>query len=124
MTTARDVLDRIDNECGVTQVYDRHGSRLVVGSRIAATYYNDKFWPGGVVTEITDPDGDVTDEGRAYSIDPTVTVVFDNGDFDTYTTFYTGSLSGAYGCAGAAEFECEDVDRDGPLTRPREAVVA
>lgn len=39
----------------------------------------------GVIVVISDPDGDVDDEGRSIGIPPAATVLFDDGEEDTFT---------------------------------------
>lgn len=103
MPTPQEVLDRIDLERGVTQVYDRKGRRIVVGSRVAGFVRADgRYFSGGVVTRITDPDGDVNDEGRPIGINPKVSVDYDDGTADTFSAYQDGW----YG-----EWVCEDTDR-------------
>jgi hypothetical protein len=87
---------------------DADGSLIEVGTRIAAASgtISDKNGmrtydiPGGVIKEISDPDGDVDDEGRTIGINPQVTVLYDDGEEDTYTTFYDWQ---------SGEWTCEDI---------------
>ena len=55
-----------------------------------------------VITCITDPDGDVDDEGRMYGINPRVTVTFNDGETETFTT---GTISYQRG----DEYVCDDL---------------
>jgi hypothetical protein len=64
-----------------TIVEDADGKRLLVGSRVRC---GDDL---GVVTAISDPDGDVDDYGRSVGINPKVSVDFDDGSEDSFTTF-------------------------------------
>lgn len=91
-------------------VVDRRGSRIVVGSRIAGEWVRvgarDTYWPAGIVTEVSDCDGDADDYGNIIAINPKVTVKFDNGTEDTFSTTYT---SGYY--VEPAIFEAEELMR-------------
>jgi hypothetical protein len=89
MRTAKEVVAHMTDAVRGYSVEDYLGSRLEVGSRIAPTYNADTGmkWPGGYVVEITDPDGDVDDEGRSIAINPRITVLFDDGDQDSFTTW-------------------------------------
>jgi hypothetical protein len=69
-------------------VNDWKGQRIVVGSRVTA----DDDGPIATVTEITDPDGDVDDEGRSYGIPPYVRVYFDGGGKGSFRSTSTAQF--------------------------------
>jgi hypothetical protein len=78
---------------------DANGRPFEEGSRVHVCDYP------GTVTRITDPDGDVDDEGRTIGINPKVTVLFDDGSDDTYSTSYTGT-----GPDQDAPWQCDDLE--------------
>lgn len=86
-------------------VVDAHDQRLVVGSRTRPYTWNCTGIPGGTVTCITEPEGDVDDEGRSIGINPRITVLFDDGVKDDFNTSYQGSWY------DDGKFVCEDVVR-------------
>jgi hypothetical protein len=46
---------------------------------------NDQYY--GIIREISDPDGDVDDEGRSIGIPPTITIHFNDGSEDTFSGY-------------------------------------
>lgn len=84
-----------------TTVVDGEDKRLVVGGRVFLYGYQHHgvIKHHGVITEISDPDGDV-DEGRIVGINPRVFVRFDDGDLDDYSTHlpYKNWDAGIYVC--------------------------
>jgi hypothetical protein len=82
-------------------VVDVDGSEIEGGRRVHVTGSPDVR---GTVTGITDPDGDVDDEGHTIGISPRVVVMFDDGEDDRFTTSYTGRGPGE-----DAPWECEDL---------------
>ena len=78
---------------------DADGKEIVVGTRVKIV-----GWDGvGVVVSISDPDGDVDDEGRAFGIAPKITVEWADGE-ETFETSYAGS-----GYSLDEPWECEDL---------------
>lgn len=78
---------------------DADGREIVVGSRVKVAGFEDT----GMVVSISDPDGDVDDEGRAFGIAPRITVEWADGE-DTFGTSYAGS-----GYRDDEPWECEDL---------------
>jgi hypothetical protein len=66
-----------------TVVNDCNGARLLVGAAVLVDEHP------AVVVAISDPDGDVGDDGRTIGINPVVAVRFMEGDTDEYTTRWT-----------------------------------
>jgi len=81
---------------------DANDRPFAVGSRVRLYHDDDTR---GTVTAISDPDGDCDDEGHMIGISPRVTVVFDDGDDDRFSTDYTGD-----GSDRVAPWKCEDVE--------------
>lgn len=75
-----------------TVVTDAGGKKLSVGDRfklygyVAKADREDKLHQG-VVTAISDPDGDVDDEGRSVHYPPKITALFDDGATEDFETF-------------------------------------
>lgn len=96
-----------------TVVTDVNGERIVVGDRVAIPHGEivDGKWVAtgeitGVITSISDPDGDVDDEGRQYGISPRVYVQFGPEDGDDFGTSWT-----AKGWWDEdAPYQCDDVE--------------
>lgn len=86
-------------------VTDYNGNVLTKGKRVG--FEDDGKWVGGVITLITDPDGDVDDEGRPVSYPPRVHVKFDDGIEDSFTTCWTAT--GPHD-EDDAPFECEELE--------------
>ena len=85
-------------------VKDTSGKEIKVGTRVK--FYDSEFT--GIVTRITDIDGDVDDDGRSRMIPPQVVVKYDRSGTEKY---WTDHESGWWGHAGETmEFVCEDVD--------------
>ncbi len=78
----------------MTLVKDWRGSPLSVGAHVLYGAQDPGDGTGanhGVITAISDPDGDYDDElGRGVLIPPRVTVRFDDGSTDTADTHYDG----------------------------------
>lgn len=94
----------------VGAVFDSKNRSVVVGSRVrcAPEDFDEKGRPNtGEVVEITEPDGDVDDDGRTIGISPRVVVMYDNGDMDTYVTSTHRYFPGFY---EEPEWLIEDVD--------------
>lgn len=89
-----------------TVVLDANGAKLEVGTQV---------WVGpptdpanlGVVESISDPDGDVDDEGRGVAINPSVAVKFGDGTKDAFTTWWTGT--GPWD-SDDTPYKCDDVE--------------
>lgn len=62
---------------------DTNGVEFKVGDRV-----NDGRG-SGVVESVSDPDGDVDDEGRSITIPPRALVKFDDGEDDYFTSYWT-----------------------------------
>ena len=62
----------------------------------------------GVITLITDFDGDTDDYGRLVGINPHVCVQFENGDDDNYSTRSTATGPWDH---DSAPYACEDIER-------------
>lgn len=86
----------------MTTIYDKAGNVIVVGARVAA----EEDWPGGVVTGISDPDGDVNDYGRPVAIPPYVSVSYDDGTEDRHPASWNATGPWDDDCD---DFTCEDV---------------
>ena len=67
-----------------TNVVDANDVPIKVGSRV--TIGTEHVW---TVTRITDPDGDVDDEGRSIAIPPYVHVTHE-GTEESWRTYFTG----------------------------------
>jgi hypothetical protein len=70
-------------------IYDERNRQIKPGTKVKMGDFH------GVVTKITDIDGDADSEGCAYTIYPEVEVKFDDGIVDRYMTYaksYTGPL--------------------------------
>lgn len=61
----------------------------------------------GVVTLITDPDGDADDEGRAIAINPYVHVKYKDGSEEEFITSYSGAW---YTPDIKWDYQCEDLE--------------
>jgi hypothetical protein len=88
-----------------TIVFDVNGVKLAVGMRVAVDLDDPTSF--GLVEEISDPDGDVNDEGRGIAINPSVSVRFDDGSEDSFTTWWTAT--GPWDDMGAP-YRCDDVE--------------
>ncbi len=70
----------------ITETYiDALGNEFKVGDRVVDGQGL------GTVISVSDPDGDVDDEGRSIYISPKATVRFDNGDEEVYSSFWTAT---------------------------------
>jgi hypothetical protein len=72
-------------------VEDEKGSRLVVGSSVKCVEFDiavhQLVYINGIVTDISDPDGDVDDDtGRHIDIAPVITVRFEGGWEDKFSS--------------------------------------
>ena len=85
-------------------VLDGKGATIAVGSRVRAGVPDvDDL---GTVTQITDVDGDVDDEGRSVAYLPQVHVRFDDGVEDSFGSYW--SATGPWD--EDAPFVCDDVE--------------
>lgn len=66
------------------QVLDAEGRPLVEGGRVRLPDLREEAAAFGVVTRITDADGDLDDEGAPVYFPPRVHVLFDDGSSDAY----------------------------------------
>jgi hypothetical protein len=85
---------------------DANERTIEVGTRVRIAGVPDDL-PHGVVTRISDPDGDADDEGRPIGINPRVFVKFDDSDEDSFTTSWTGTYAGDEGSWMCDELEVE-----------------
>ena len=69
---------------------DYHGNEIKKGDRVCIYGYSHREDFRGTVQVITDPDGDADDWGRSIYIYPRVTVLFDDGQEDSFTTTFKG----------------------------------
>jgi len=94
-------------------IRDDKNNAITLGTRVRLTpyQYNRISDPEdfGVVTAISDPDGDVDDYGRTVGINPSVTVLFDDGTEDSFTTHCENAQSVFYDYANPY-WKCEDVE--------------
>lgn len=104
----RDQPEPPEPEYGDGEHVDANGKSFAVGTRVKVGGWLDLPEAFGVVTEISDLDGDVNDEGRSVVIMPRVTVKFDAGDTEVYGT--TGDLG--MGMYADPVFTCEEIEVD------------
>lgn len=69
----------------LTSVVDSDNTPLCVGMRLIFDYA-DKASEYGVITNISDVDGDMDEEGRMFGINPKVEVTFEDGEVEEFTT--------------------------------------
>jgi hypothetical protein len=89
----------------MTVVIDRNGNPIAVGSHVNTS---DTMPPGEVVS-ISDPDGDVDDEGRLYGIDPRISVQWVDeakGSLEAFGTSWTAKGPWDEG----APYQCDDLE--------------
>lgn len=87
------------------EVLDVNGVQLALGDRV-------KVGDGlGTVRRISDFDVADYDDERMMPINPAVTVVFDDGDEDDYSTFWTAT--GPWDEYGAP-YQCDEVEKVTP----------
>jgi hypothetical protein len=79
---------------------DADKKEIIVGSRVTV----DGYLIGRVIS-ISDPDGDVDDDGRQIGIAPKITVEWGDGEDERFETSYTGS-----GYGDDAPWQCEDLE--------------
>lgn len=84
------------------RVVDANGLEITLGSRVDAGDLSYR----GVVTTISDPDGDVNDYGLAVAINPSVAVVFDDRTEDSFGTSWLAMGPGDED----APYECGDLE--------------
>ena len=90
-------------------VTDWDGNPLTVGSQVI---FGDDPIQRGVVTEITDPDGDVDDEGRTVNIPPYVTVTFPDGGTERVRSYLNAEMTWGFYPDGPDvwTFACDDLE--------------
>lgn len=67
----------------MTEILDSNGTQITIGARVLDPDPT-AFSNGGVVTEITEPDGDVNEYGRAVPVGPYVVVTYDDGSTERW----------------------------------------
>lgn len=90
-------------------IVDDEGREIRAGERVRLAGWprpgeHDAAQAHGIVLCVTDPDGDVDDEGRSYGIPPQVEVRFDDGVEDSFRTTWLG------GFYEDAPFRVDDVE--------------
>ena len=93
----------------IYNVQDGAGQQLVVGTRVKIDAWAEYPEARGYVTAISDLDGDTDDEGRSFAILPRVTVKFDDGEEETFSTT-TGRCTWADYPDGSCDFIVDDID--------------
>ena len=81
------------------RIVDTDGREIVVGSRVKIAGFSEV----GEVTHISDPDGDVDDDGRSFGIAPKITVAWWDG-LEEFGTSYAG-----FGYRDDDPWQCEDL---------------
>jgi len=74
----------------MTEILDSNGTRITVGARVLDANGNEE----GTVVDLTEPDGDVNEYGRAVPVGPYVTVQYDDdndGDTVRYTALWNAT---------------------------------
>jgi hypothetical protein len=74
----------------MTEIYDSNGTRITVGARVLDPDPT-ALSAGGVVTEITEPDGDVNVYGRPVAVGPFVTVTYDDGTIERWLAHWNAT---------------------------------
>lgn len=79
----------------MTVVLDRNGAPITVGARVLPDPSSGAgigtVSPGGIVTAITDPDGDVNSYGRPVALGPYVIVDYDDGTRERWTAAWNAT---------------------------------
>lgn len=92
------------------KVIDALGQTIEVGARVQVYGFSkqvdDPQSSLGVVTNITELDGDVNDYGRPVAINPSVWVRFDDGSDDSFGTSWTAKGPGDED----APYQCDDLE--------------
>lgn len=126
MSDLGDMAARATTDPWETKVVDMNDKPIQVGSRV--TIGTEHVW---TVTRITDPDGDVDDDGRSIAIPPYIYVRLDgteipdtatglspDGEYANFRTYFTGR--GWWD--EDAPFACDDLEviaDEPPATDPR-----
>lgn len=87
---------------------DAKGNTIKAGDRVRIVFtlpIKVDFATEGKVICINDPDGDVDDYGRTVAINPTIEVLFDDEDTDTFIMGWTGNYWNE-----EAPFQTDDVE--------------
>lgn len=95
----------------MTVVLDRNGAPITVGARVLPYPSSGAgigtVTPGGVVLEITDPDGDVNEHGRPVARGPYVVVGYDDNSIEKWTA--TWNATGPWD-DDRDDYTCDDVE--------------
>ena len=65
------------------EIFDSHKNPIKVGSKVCISGYPKDI---GRVTEVSDWDGDIDDYGKPIGIPPRISVMFNDGTDDDFTT--------------------------------------
>ena len=94
-----------------TIVHDAYGKQIRVGDLVTC----DHDYPAGTVVLISDPDGDVDDEGRPFGINPGVYVRWNDGEppikaATKYDPAYDEKFGTSFSYWTGDVFVCDDLE--------------